>query len=288
MSSQLTTLVPVLTGPNYQEWVPLMQSFLMAGGLWRPLAKDRPILPPQTETTAVVEGEEEEEQSTSISTAKGKAKATATGDIDLTVITLTETERAIGEAQEKWDDNNTKALGSIRLRLSSAISYKYRACGVASEIWFGLEAEYGSPGISSTFLEFKGAMETIIPANSDPTPALNKFDAHFARLTEHNIAVSPLVQGLILMTKIPSSMDTLTQLLCQDNDMKNINVAKIRKTIILAWSGKNAHSQQNRKGGQQANKLSTVKCGPNEPSFQQQQQGGESSRGGRGGSRGGK
>ena len=34
MSSSLTTLVPVLTGPNYQQWAPQMQSYLMSQGQW--------------------------------------------------------------------------------------------------------------------------------------------------------------------------------------------------------------------------------------------------------------
>ena len=35
MSSSLTTLVPVLTGPNYTSWAPMMQSFLMSQGQWK-------------------------------------------------------------------------------------------------------------------------------------------------------------------------------------------------------------------------------------------------------------
>ena len=35
MSSQLTNLVPVLDGTNYQQWVAAMQSFLMSQGQWK-------------------------------------------------------------------------------------------------------------------------------------------------------------------------------------------------------------------------------------------------------------
>ena len=34
MSSSLTTLVPVLSGPNYQTWSTAMKSFLMSQGQW--------------------------------------------------------------------------------------------------------------------------------------------------------------------------------------------------------------------------------------------------------------
>jgi hypothetical protein len=42
MSSQLTSLVPVLDGPNFQRWAPAMRSFLMAQGQWRLMKKGKP------------------------------------------------------------------------------------------------------------------------------------------------------------------------------------------------------------------------------------------------------
>ena len=39
MSSSLTTLVPVLSGPNYQVWSTAMKSFLMSQGQWRVLSR---------------------------------------------------------------------------------------------------------------------------------------------------------------------------------------------------------------------------------------------------------
>ena len=35
MSSQLTNLVPVFDGTNYQQWTAAMQSFLMSQGQWK-------------------------------------------------------------------------------------------------------------------------------------------------------------------------------------------------------------------------------------------------------------
>jgi hypothetical protein len=43
MSSQLTSLVPVLEGPNYQQWAPAVRNFLMAQGQWRLMKKGKPI-----------------------------------------------------------------------------------------------------------------------------------------------------------------------------------------------------------------------------------------------------
>ena len=77
------------------------------------------------------------------------------------------------------------------------------------------------------------------------------------------------------MAKLPSAFDGLAQLFCQKESVKTLDVADMRKTIGLAW--------EQRKGGKaprnQAQKLSAVKRGPNEPPFEQQQ--GDGQRGGR-------
>ena len=69
------------------------------------------------------------------------------------------------------------------------------------------------------------------------------------------------------MAKLPSAFDGLAQLFCQKESVKALDVADMHKTIGLAW--------EQRKGGKtprnQAQKLSAVKCGPNEPPFEQQQ-----------------
>ena len=72
---------------------------------------------------------------------------------------------------------------------------------------------------------------------------------------------------MLIMTKLPASFDGLAQLFCQKEHIKTLDVADMRKTIGLAW--------EQRKGGKaprnQAQKLSAVKRGPNEPPFEQQQ-----------------
>ena len=63
MSSALTNLVPVLEGPNYKTWFPLMQSFLMSQGQWRVTHKSPPTLipaKPATETEEAVTGNQDD------------------------------------------------------------------------------------------------------------------------------------------------------------------------------------------------------------------------------------
>ena len=65
MSSQLTNLVPVLDGTNYQQWSTAMKSFLMSQGQWK-------CTKPGAVTPGVTTAEAEGEPSTSVTTTTGK------------------------------------------------------------------------------------------------------------------------------------------------------------------------------------------------------------------------
>ena len=80
---------------------------------------------------------------------------------------------------KKWDKTNMKALGNIRLHLHHSIFFKYKEVLVAGTLWEQLKDSYGSPGILSIYAEFKQAIETKIPDNSDLSLAIDKFAAHF-------------------------------------------------------------------------------------------------------------
>ena len=88
MSSSLTTLVPVLSGPNYQVWSVAMRSFLMSQGQWRVLSR----------------------------------KCPANITVDSRGVTLTgdqapsdEDAAANREKIEDWEDDNQKAVRNIML-----------------------------------------------------------------------------------------------------------------------------------------------------------------------------
>src|SRR5579864_1133235 len=59
---------------------------------------------------------------------------------------------------EKFEDANSKALGAILLRLHFTIAYKHRAQTYATDLLTALKEEYGRPGVSGIFLEFKKLM----------------------------------------------------------------------------------------------------------------------------------
>ena len=147
MSSQLTNLVPIFDGTNYQQWASCMQSFLMSQGQWKVTKPGS--MPPKLKVSVVGEGDD--------------AVATTTGE----------------EEVAKWEEDCDKALGNIRLRLHHHIAQQFNDKDDPSVLWYDLRERYGAPGISQAFVEFKSAMDTVIPNGSDPSPALDKIMSHF-------------------------------------------------------------------------------------------------------------
>ena len=143
MSSQLTNLVPMLDGTNYQQWSTAMQSFLMSQGQWK-CTKEGAEAPNTTTTTREVEG------GPSISVTVGK------------------------EEVASWNEDAEKALGNIRLRLHYTIGYQFNDVNSPSTLWETPKAKYGPVGLTHAFVEFKAIMDTVIPNGVDPSPALDK------------------------------------------------------------------------------------------------------------------
>ena len=160
MSSSLTTLVPVLTGPNYQVWAPAIKSFLMSQGQWHVLSCPCPY-----DITLDKDG--------------NPLKSDKMPNQD-----------KIDKNQEKienWEDDNSKAVGNITLRLSPAIQGNYTdpLMESAGTLWAALGMSYGKPGVIATYLEFQAVIETRMSDHEDPSLYIDKTIAHLT----HVIAV---------------------------------------------------------------------------------------------------
>ena len=157
MSSSLTSLVPVLDGTNYQQWASVMKSFLLSQRQWKVISKSAPVYKATT-TTA------------SASTSGGKKKQTEEDEGEAKELTVTTNNQ---EVVDNFEDLNDKAVGNICLRLHT-ICYQFNNVDSAQVLWSLLKDHYGQLGFTQLFLEFKGAMNTNIPQNADPRPAINK------------------------------------------------------------------------------------------------------------------
>jgi hypothetical protein len=155
MSSQLTSLVPVLSGPNYQQWAGPMRSYLMSQGQWRTIQKSEPTFEVWPKTEALYDAEN-------------------------ALITPAQEASDNQDEVDAWAEANDKALGNILLRLVPDIQYKYRDETNAANLLRTIEKDYGKPGVIGIYLEFKHAMDVRILEGQDPTPALDKFASHIS------------------------------------------------------------------------------------------------------------
>ena len=161
MLSSLTSLVPSLAGAaNYTAWAPAMKSYLMVQGQWRLMGwyPTAPTPPTEPATDAT------EAQKEKYDTAVEKYEAM---------------NEKYEEDLEKWEDNNAKALGNITLRLHHQIAFNFRDEHMAYKVWEKLEQKYGKPGPSVAYIEFRKALNLVIPGQSDPSLALDTFVTHF-------------------------------------------------------------------------------------------------------------
>ena len=153
MSSSLTTLVPILTGPNYQVWAPAMKSFLMLQGQWCILSHPCPY------------------------------NVTLDKDDKPLAESALPNQEKIDENREKvenWEDDNSKAVGNITLHLSPTIQGNYTdpSMEYARTLWAALEKLYGKPGVIATYLEFRAAIETKMSDNENPSLCIDKTIVH--------------------------------------------------------------------------------------------------------------
>ena len=239
----LSSLVPVLTGPNYQVWAPAMKSFLMLQGQWCVLSCPCPY---------------------DITLDKDSKPLDESALPDQEKIDVNR------EKIEDWEDDNSKAVGNITLHLSPAIQGNYTNPSMESArvLWVALEMLYEKPGVIATYLEFRAAIETKMLDHKDPSLCINKTIVHLTHVITAGLEIPEHFQAMIIMAKLPPSMDSIAQLMCQEERITNLDLSKIRWATALVWEqrqGKKAPPHQN------ANKLSAVKCSPNEPPFKQQQ-----------------
>ena len=173
---------------------------------------------------------------------------------------------------ESWDSDNEKAMGTITLRCIAPIKTQVAEKMTAKEIWDLLKDSYGQPSVGSAHTELKKLLLTTIPSNSHPAPALQSIAANFTYLKEAGFKISLPVQTMILVAKLPPSMEVVAQLINQTKlaDIKGLKPDEIIAAATLAFKQRSQRSTAG--NGHQANKLSAVKRKQVDPKFTQQQQ----------------
>ena len=178
--------------------------------------------------------------------------------------------------QNNWDNNTERALGNITLHPAPSIQVAIADLTTVKEVWDYLKKSFGAPSISSAYAELSKLLSTTIPTGSHPAPAITKMLSHFTYLKDTGFDFPAPVQSMIILCKLPPTMEVVAQILSQTSpdEIKNLKPEGIIKATMLSFEQKGATRGSGK--GPQANKLSTVKCKPADPKFaqQQQQQGG--------------
>jgi len=174
--------------------------------------------------------------------------------------------------RNNWDDCTERALGNITLRLAPTIQVAITNLTMVKEVWDYLKKSFGAPSIGSAYAELSKLLSTTIPAGSHPALAITKMLSHFTYLKDAGFDFPAPVQTMIILCKLPPTMEVVAQILSQMSldEIKNLKPEGIVKAATLSFEQKGT----TRGGGKgpQANKLSAVKRKPADPKFAQQQQ----------------
>ena len=181
------------------------------------------------------------------------------------------------DENESWDENNKKVLGNITLHISPLIQTAIADLATVKEVWDHLEENYGAPSSSSAYAKLSCLLMMTIPTGSHPIPMIIKMLSHFAYLKDAGFKFPANMQAMIILCKLPPTMEVIAQILSQPSPSK-IRILKpdgIVKAATLLFEQKGASCSSGSKASQ-ANKPSAVKHKQMDQKFaqQQQQQGG--------------
>jgi len=174
--------------------------------------------------------------------------------------------------RNNWDDCTERALGNITLRLAPSIQVAVADLTTVKEVWDYLKKSFSAPSIGSEYTELSKLLSTTIPAGSHPALAITKMLSHFTYLKDAGFDFPAPVQTMIILCKLPPTMEVVAQILSQTSpdEIKNLKPEGIVKAAMLSFEQKGA--TRGGAKGPQANKLSTMKRKPADPKFAQQQQ----------------
>ena len=119
---------------------------------------------------------------------------------------------------------------------------------------------------------FKELLDTKVTQSSHPAPSLNKVAMLCACLKSAGYKFPENIQAMLLLAKLPPSMDIVVQMFAKAKDIsgkaKTPTVEEIQVAMVLSWD--QCHIKDTPKAAW-ANKISTIKHKWDDPKFEQQQ-----------------
>jgi hypothetical protein len=258
MSSALLNIIPVLNSTNWLSWAKSIDAYVMSEGCRHVLTTLRPSIPVAVTGT----------------------------DGDIT--NQSEIDKAT-KKQEDWNKDNERVMGYICLRVSPDVAQLIKGKNTAKKMWDSLKKGHSRQTLANAYVEFKGILDTRIPEDQSPGPALAKIQAHVERLSNFHVDLNEYIYLMLLVNKTPGYAQTQASILVMSQEMVDTTDTSIAankhpkpldyiKTLEALWEQRCLRSS-NRRHTENANHITTVKNKEKDPQFNQQQASGSSGNG---------
>ncbi|KAL7281613.1 hypothetical protein ACG7TL_004930 [Trametes sanguinea] len=169
-----------------------------------------------------------------------------------------------------WTTTQSKAMGSIRLRLNDKVAKLVKDATTAKELWDDLKEFYGTTSALGAYSYYKAAVGTCIPPNEHPDPAIAKIQGNLDQIEGAGINIPANLRALMILDAAPLRYETAIQLCLNDNDLSELTTSAAREALVASWEATTTRGNRNKAG--EAKKLSAIKRKGKDPSFKQQQQ----------------
>ena len=140
----------------------------------------------------------------------------------------------------KWQESNSKLTGPVLQTLSEALFEKYKVHSAYADLIKAIQDDYAKPTLATIFTDFKVILETSLPNLGNPKPSIQRIECLFTWMKNASYLVMDNIQALILLAKIPPSLDTVVQIIAQAKDSSRKSKAptfdEIRAAINTAWT----------------------------------------------------
>ena len=98
------------------------------------------------------------------------------------------------------------------MHLSDALRQCFKSKVLAAELLKALDEEFATVGIAAAYVLFKELLNLHIPDSSHPSPAFSKAEMLFTQLKAAGYEFNEKCQAMILLAKLPPSMDVVAQM----------------------------------------------------------------------------
>ena len=160
-----------------------------------------------------------------------------------------------------WTKVNDSIVGLVNLHLSDTLCQHFEGKVLAVELLKALDEEFTTVGIAAAYVLFKELLDLHIPDSSHPLPTFSKAEMLFAHLKSAGFEFNDKCQAMMLLAKLPPSMDVIAQMFTQAKDSsgkaKDLSITEISKAAVLSWD--QCHLTRKGKQSVQANKISAIK-----------------------------